>query len=273
MGPENILTGNGSDELILSILTAAGPGVRVAAPEPTFSMYRILTEVAGLSYSAVPLGHNFSLPADGLKKSGAGLIFLAYPNNPTGNCFDEKAILEILDDPDTVVVIDEAYYEFSGKTFSGKIDSYDNLIILRTFSKAFSLAGIRAGYLLASAGTASMLRKAQLPYNLSIINQRILETVMEEPEKAVSTVKMLNDSRDKMFRALREIPGIEPYESEANFILMKLDDITSAVNELRKEKIAVRRFSSDKLEGYLRVTVGTVKENEIFLKAMRKVYI
>ncbi len=270
--PNNILAGNGSDELILTILIACGGRNKVVvSPAPTFAMYKILSELTDTKFRDIPLDFDFKLPVREILDENPDIIFIAYPNNPTGNCFFKGEIKEILKHSKGLIVIDEAYFEFSGKTFMNEIKSYPNLLILRTFSKAFSLAGIRAGYMAGNPELMKSLRKAQLPYNLSIINQKIMETVLEDRKKVLRTVRKLISSREKMYNELLKIEGIIPYPSEANFILMKINKINKIFKVLKDNKIGVREFNSPGLREYLRVTVGTEEENKKFIDTLKSV--
>jgi len=269
---KNIVIGNGSDELILSLLIACGGRNRkTVCPEPTFAMYKILSDITGTEYSGVSLEPRFKLPDKKILSTRPTIIFIAMPNNPTGNCFDRTKILNIAEKTEGLVVVDEAYYEFSGETFAGEIDKYKNIIVLRTFSKAFSLAGIRAGYIIAHESIVKYLRKVQLPYNFSIINQKILEIILDERDSVLSSVGRLIKSREEMFAELKKFNGIEPYPSKANFILMKIKKIKNIVESLKKHSIRVREFNDDGLRNFLRVTIGTENENKNFLDAVREV--
>ncbi|MFH1415090.1 MAG: histidinol-phosphate transaminase [Elusimicrobiota bacterium] len=271
VGPENILLGNGSDELIMSILIAtAGGSGSVCAPTPTFAMYKILSQLTGREFVEIPLEYDFSLPVTKIITLDPDLVFIAYPNNPTGNCFLKEKIKRLLEHSGSIVVVDEAYFEFAGKTFIDMINRYENLIILRTFSKAFSLAGIRAGYMIGGRSLIKEMRKAQLPYNLSIINQKILETVLENRDRILESVKTLTESRDKMYAELIDIAGIKPFPSEANYILMKIDNMGRVMKALKENHIKVREFGSAVLKDYLRVTVGTEEENRSFIQTLKQ---
>ncbi|MEA3506551.1 MAG: histidinol-phosphate transaminase [Elusimicrobiota bacterium] len=270
LSADNILIGNGSDEIILMLLLAAGgPGKTVTCPEPVFSMYRILSEITGTSYLAVKLDKNFKLPPSKILATKPDIVFITYPNNPTGNCFSEEKIRKIIQKSRALVIIDEAYFEFSGKSLIKYVKKYDNVVILRTFSKAFSLAGIRAGYIAAGENIIKELRKVQLPYNVSIVNQKLLEAVMKERGELLKSVKKLNSSRDRLFKKLENIKGVKPYPSKANYIFIEIDDIESVTASLKKNNIKVRQFNSPDLKDYLRVTVGTDKDNENFLNALK----
>ncbi|MBN2406834.1 MAG: histidinol-phosphate transaminase [Elusimicrobia bacterium] len=267
--PDNILVGNGSDELILMILLASGgPGKTVTCPAPTFSMYGILSKLTNTAYAEVPLGEGFSLQPRKILATKPDIVFIAYPNNPTGNCFSRKDIEKILKESKGLVVVDEAYYEFSGKTFADCVKDYENLMILRTFSKAFSLAGIRAGYIICSKSLIKQLRKVQLPYNMSVINQSVLEMILKNRGEVLKTVGRIIESRGRLMAELDKISGVSPYPSDANFILIKIDNIDRTMERLEKRKIKVRRFVSENLRDYLRVTVGTENENRSFIEVM-----
>lgn len=264
-----ILVGNGSDELIMSVLLACGGHKRIAVScSPTFSMYSILSELTDTEYMDIPLKRNFELDVEKIIEIDPDIIFIAYPNNPTGNCFFENDIVNIIEKTKGLVVIDEAYYEFSGKTFVEQIRKYPNVVILRTFSKAFSLAGIRAGYLMGRVSILKHIRKVQLPYNLSIVNQKILEIAMEERKKILKSVEKLIKSRDYMFKQMKRMKGIIPYVSEANFILMKINNPEKIIKGLLMNKINIRRFNAPGLNKFLRVTIGTVEENTSFIKSL-----
>ncbi len=265
----NILVGNGSDELILMLfLACGGVGKKAVFPVPTFSMYRILSRLTGTGYRGVPLEENFALPAKKIMSARPDMLFITYPNNPTGNCFSRKKIIDIVENTAGLVVIDEAYFEFSGKTFRDRLNRYDNLVILRTFSKAFSLAGIRAGYIMGGKKIIKELEKVQLPYNVSIVNQKLLEAVMSERDLIKPVVEKLNRSREKLMTGLKRIEGITPYPSEANYILMKIDNIDKVVRNLKRNNIKVREFSDESLKNHLRVTVGTDRENKKLIEAL-----
>ena len=267
----NIMVGNGSDELIQLVLFACGgPSRTAAAPEPTFAMYRLLSELTGTAYTAVPHEEGFALPVSRLLSLSPEIIFITYPNNPTGNCYPVAEIKRTIEEARGVVVVDEAYFEFSKKTIVRELEKYENLIILRTFSKAFSLAGIRSGYLIAGEGLTEHLRKAQLPYSFSMLNQKILEVVLSQSEKVLSSVDKILDSRKKMFAEISRMSGITPFVSEANFILMKFNSVERVLTALKRNNIKVREFSDPGLRDYLRVTVGTEKENRDFLESIRE---
>jgi histidinol-phosphate aminotransferase len=268
---DNILVGNGSDELILTVLMACGgSSCTVSFPHPTFVMYEILGKLIGVRTVRVNLDDGFKLPSRKILATNPDITFIAYPNNPTGNCFSRDKIMEIIEYSRGLVVVDEAYYEFSGKSFVGEIKHYENLVVLRTFSKAFSLAGIRAGYMVGNEKLIRQFRKVQLPYNLSIINQGILEIILQERERVLSSVRQLMKSRDRMFAELLDIEGINPYPSEANFILMKIKRLKRVLEVLEENKIKVREFDLPELKDYLRVTVGTEEENSNFINTLKK---
>ncbi|MFW6134020.1 MAG: histidinol-phosphate transaminase [Elusimicrobiota bacterium] len=268
---DNILIGNGSDELILLILIACGgPGKIVTCPYPAFSMYRILSELMGSKFVEISLDEEFSLPVGKILSTNPDIIFLTRPNNPTGNIFSKKNVKRIVKNSSGLVIVDEAYFEFCGDTMVKEIKDFPNLIILRTFSKAFSLAGIRAGYLITQKNLAKELRKVQLPYNISVINQKILEIIMKNKDSVLKSVEKLVSSREKLYKELKKIKGVTPYKSKANFILIRIDDIDSVMDILKKKNIKVRRFKSPGLEDYLRVTVGTEEENKNFIDAIKE---
>ncbi len=267
---ENILLGNGSDELIMTMLAACGGENRtVCCPVPTFSMYKILAEITNTNFVSVALDNEFKLPVEKIISLDSDINIITYPNNPTGNCFSKEKIEKIINESRGLVVIDEAYFEFSDKTYIKYIEKHKNLIVLRTFSKAFALAGIRAGYMAADKELVKELRKVQMPYNLSILNQKILEVVMQDRKKMLVSVEKLLNSRERMFAELENINGIIPYHSDANFILIEIENMDGMYKALKENKINVRKFGEQELRNYLRVTVGTEEENKSFIETIK----
>lgn len=273
--PEGIVIGNGSDELVALLIQALGrPEACVLSPEPSFSMYRILAAAAGVNYQGIPLDATFELDPDAirhaLRPDGTHLLFLSYPNNPTGNCWNVEAILSLLEEPNLLVVVDEAYAEFSGKSFVSRLEKHPNLIVLRTFSKAFGLAGLRVGYLLADPAWARCLHKVRLPYNVNRWSQEVAWTALEYAPLFEERIALLRRERDRLYAALREDKRFEPFPSEANFVLFRVPGGADACfQRLLSRGILVRNLNRPgPLANCLRVTAGTPEENEAFLNAL-----
>jgi histidinol-phosphate aminotransferase len=270
---DQIVMGNGSDELIGHIVTLfASSQAKVVYPVPTFSMYGIISRSLGVQTGEVPLDESFDVDLDRMMEELDGrpnILFLSYPNNPTGNCFDEKAILALLERDDTLVVVDEAYFEFSGKSFLPMLDRFDNLVILRTFSKAYGLAGLRVGYMIADVSLAEQVNKVRLPYNLNVLSQMAALKALAFEQEMAERIQLIISERDRLSREMSGIEGVRPFPSEANFILFRVSDASRCFQGLIDRGILIRNLDSGPLRGCLRVTVGTPRQNDLFLEALR----
>ena len=351
--PDGILAGNGSNELIEALLLATvGPGTHVVIPEPTFSLYALLTTILGGEPVRVPMrrtgpgdagtvvdraaGQGLaaaggqsrndvgridargprpraassmaragfgamrpilrrSEPAnmdttetdatgitgpfvyevepllDARRRSAAPVTIVCSPNNPTGTCLPLADVERLCGDGDTLVVIDEAYHEFSGQTVVSLLERHPNLVVLRTFSKAMALAGLRVGYLLASPELVREVGKARLPYNLNFFSQMAAMAAIEEWSALERTVRRLADARDRLLERLADIPGVRAWPSRANFFLLELPsaDPRAVFESLHRRGVLVRDVTSyPMLDRCLRVSVGSEEENEAFLYAL-----
>lgn len=267
---EGILVGNGSDEIILYILLAfGGKGKRIVFPVPTFSIYEIMGKILGCETIGIPLLSNFKIDykriIDKANKSKS-LVFIAYPNNPTGNCFERDAILEIIKKTDAIIIIDEAYFEFSKETFSDILGSYDRVAILRTFSKGWGLAGLRCGYLLANPLFIEYIKRVKMPYNLNVLTQEIAIICLKELKLFSPFIDAIIEQREWLHKELSKIKGIITYPSQANFILFKVDNPPNLYSSLYKKGILIKILGD-----YLRVTIGREKENKAFINAIEEV--
>jgi len=273
---EGIVLGNGSDELIEMIIRAfAGGSGKVLMPHPTFSMYKLSTATLGFEAVEVELDDNFDIDIDlfkkQIKKDDPDVIFLANPNNPTGNCFSKNKILEILEFSKGAVVIDEAYCDFSGVSFLEYLKDYPNLIIIRTMSKV-GFASLRLGILYASKNIVDIINKIRLPYNINSLSQAIAQTVLENYEFVKANIQSVKEEKNRVFERMKVIPGIEVFPTDANFILFKIDNADRIYAGLIEKDILIRNFNSPgRLENCMRVTIGTPGENDAFLKALTSV--
>ena len=274
---ECILLGNGSDEIISYIISAFGkPGGKVLFPVPTFAMYRIISISQGQKPVEVPLTEEFDINIrafkERLKNKGVNIIFISYPNNPTGKCFSRDAILSILEDAGSIVVVDEAYFDFSNKTFLGCLKEYKNLIVLRTLSKT-GMSGLRVGIAFSGKEIISTMEKVRLPYNLNSFSQAAGKIFLENFHLLRKQINTTIKERSFLISEMGKINGILPYPSDANFILFKTQsDNTQIYKKLINEDIAIKCFTgSPLLENFLRVTVGTPEENRKFLNALKKI--
>ena len=269
--PENILFGNGSDELIYYLITVFGGPVLY--PVPTFSMYGIISQALGEKRIEVPLDDEFDLDTDRIlpliKKEKPGIIFLSSPNNPTGNCFSADRILKIVEST-SLVVIDEAYQPFSSeKGFLPMLNDYKNLVILRTLSK-IGFAGLRVGFMIADREIINEVNKVRLPFNINSLSQAAAAALLQNTHTIKLHMGLITSERERLLNELWKLRGIKPYPSEANFILFKVKNSDKIYCRLLKKGVLVRNMRGTVNE-CLRVTVGTKKENNIFIKALKEV--
>jgi histidinol-phosphate aminotransferase len=272
-----LMLGNGSDELIQIVAMAlAQPGATVLAPAPSFVMYSMIATFVGMRFAPVSLANDFSLDMKAMRAAIAAhkpaVVFLAYPNNPTGNLFDEADVQRILEETDGVVVVDEAYHPFCQKSFLDRLPHYDNLVVLRTFSK-LGLAGLRLGVL---AGAPAWLRefdKVRLPYNINSLTQASVAFALDHAAVLESQAQQIRHDRETLTAALAALPGVHPWPSSANFILFRIDGrpASEVFQRLRERNVLIKNLdgAGGALRGCLRVTVGTPQENQAFLAALQ----
>ncbi|PYQ54638.1 MAG: histidinol-phosphate transaminase [Acidobacteria bacterium] len=276
--PDGVLAGNGSNELIEALLlVTVGAGTRVVIPEPTFTLYALLTSILGGQAVRVPLGPDLEYDAEAIARarrgSEAAVTVVCSPNNPTGGILARDAIARLCAEGDGLVVIDEAYHEFAGETVVPLLAEHANLVVLRTFSKAMALAGLRVGYLLAHPDLVREIDKARLPYNVNFFSQMAALAALEERGTLDSQVAHLVRLREALMAELRVVPGVRAYPSRANFILVELEraDPRAVFESLYAAGILVRDVSAyPRLGRCLRVSVGTEEENAALIDALRR---
>ncbi len=275
--PEQILVTNGSDEAIqLLVMAVAGTGVCVLSPVPTFAMYELTSRMLGLRFLGIPLRPDFSLDAgptlEALRRERPAVVFLAWPNNPTGRLFDAAEVEAIVRESAGLVVVDEAYTDYSGQTFLPKLARYPNLVILRTLSK-IGLAGIRLGMLIASAAAVEQLNKVRLPYNVNSLSQTTARVVLRHGALVRERAQVIVRERERLLFALQGIAEVTTYPSDANFFLIRtVRPAREVFQGLLGRGVLVRDFSrTPRLDNCLRVTVGTPAENDHFLAALKAV--
>jgi len=274
----DLLLGNGSDEIIQMLaLAVARPGATLLGLEPSFVMYRMIATFAGLRYVGVLLKPDFTLDVEvtlaAIKEHRPALIFIAYPNNPTGNLFAEADILRILEAAPGLVVLDEAYHVFAGKSFLERLGAHPNLLVMRTLSK-IGLAGLRLGFLVGAPAWLGELDKVRLPYNVNVLSQLVAERVLGEMGVLEEQASRIRDERGRLFQALAALPGVTPYPSEANFILFRVADAERIFEGLKQQGILIKNLNRTHplLAGCLRVTVGTPEENSRFLQSLQTLF-
>ncbi len=271
----DILLGNGSDEIIqLLAMAVAKPGAVLLSVEPSFVMYRMIATFVGMRYVGVPLAEDFSLDLaatlDAIKREQPALVFLAYPNNPTGNLFDAAAIKKIIEAAPGLVVVDEAYYAFARSSFIPHLGHYGNLLVMRTFSK-LGMAGLRLGFLAGSPAWLGQLEKLRLPYNVGVLPQVVAANLLEHHDVLLAQAVSIKQERAKLLAALNAVIGVRTYSSEANFILFRVARATKVFEGLKQRGVLIKNLDGGHpaLTDCLRVTVGTSQENAKFVVALQ----
>jgi histidinol-phosphate aminotransferase len=275
---QDLLLGNGSDEIIQMVsLALARPGAVALAPEPSFVMYRMSAIAAGLEYVGVPLADDFSLDERALLEAISArrpaLVWLAYPNNPTGNLFSRAAIEGVIEATPGLVVIDEAYHAFAGgATLMDALGRYPNLLLMRTLSK-LGLAGLRVGCAIGPKAWLDEFEKLRLPYNVNVLSAAATELLLEHRDVLDEQTRRIVADRGRLEAALEGIPGVERFASAANFVLVRVGDGPRAFEALKQRGILVRTFHATHplLANTLRLTVGTPEENQRLVDALRSI--
>ena len=277
----DVVLGNGSDELISMLSVAcARPGAKVLAPLPTFVMYAMSARFAGLEFVGVDLKPDFSLDREAMLAAIAAhrpaVTYLSYPNNPTGSLFDADTIVEILRavGETGIVVVDEAYQPVAQTSFMPRLPEFDNLVVMRTVSK-LGLAGIRLGYMSASAALLNEFEKVRPPYNINVLTQAAAEFVLGHSDALDVQAALLRAERSRVSAALAGISGVEVFPSAANFVLLRITrpglDATEVHARLLEQKVLVKNVGKMHalLHNCLRITVSTPEENTLFLDALQ----
>lgn len=279
---DGILVGNGSNELIQAVLAViAAPGVSVVVPEPTFTLYRLMTEVGGGTVEAVPLRQDLSFDVEGIieaaVRSDAAAVVLCTPNNPTGSTLSREEIERIHDLTGALVLLDQAYVEFGGFDALPLLEGRPRLVVLRTFSKAMALAGLRAGYMVADPRLVREVNKAKLPYNINFFTEAVAAEVLRNRVLLQPRIEVMREQRSRIARELAALPGLSVFPSEANFVLFRVEsdriDHRGVFERLLDGYgILVRDVSAyPMLERCLRVNAGTPEETGAFLDAMSEI--
>lgn len=273
-----VLLGNGSDEIIqLIIMALSGSGRKVMAPQPTFSMYYMISTFVGVDYVEVPLrADDFSLDVQAMlgaiEREQPAVIFLSYPNNPTGNLFDNDALRAIVEAAPGLVVIDEAYHAFAESTWLGEVGNYPNLLVLRTLSK-LGLAGLRLGWVCGDPQWLNELDKIRLPYNINVLTQETADYALANYPILDQQTTLLRAERVALSDGLAKLPGVTVFSSAANFILFRVPQGRTATlfEGLKAQQVLIKNMhpAAAQLHDCLRVTVGTPDENQRFLAVLK----
>jgi histidinol-phosphate aminotransferase len=269
-----LMLGNGSDELIhLAIQACARPGVTVLAPWPGFVMYELSTLFNGCRFVGVPLKPDFSLDVPAMRAAielhKPAIVFIAHPNNPTGNLFGRDAIRAVIDVAPGLVVLDEAYLPFAQDTWLPALAAHPNLLVLRTLSK-LGLAGLRLGYLCAHPAWIAEFDKVRPPYNVNVLTLAAVDLLLDHLDALDGQAARIRAERARVLAALRNIPGVTVFDSAANFLLHRVGDADGVFARLRQRGILVKNVARmhPLLAGCLRTTIGTAEENDAFLAAL-----
>jgi histidinol-phosphate aminotransferase len=274
-----VLLGNGSDEIIQIIaMSLAKSGSSLLAPEPGFVMYKMIATFVGMNYIGVPLKTDFSLdmPAmlAAIKQHQPAVTFLAYPNNPTANLFDQRAITDIIKAAQGLVVLDEAYHPFACRSFMSRLGEFDNLLVMRTVSK-MGLAGLRLGLLAGPEEWLGEFDKVRLPYNINSLTQASAHFVLDHGDVFEQQAASIRQQREWIFAQLSSIDALEVYPSKANFILFRLQsgEAGDVFEQLKTAGVLIKNMSpaGGMMAQCLRVTVGTPDENAAFMQALKKI--
>jgi histidinol-phosphate aminotransferase len=278
--PDGVLVGNGSNELIQATLAVTvGEGTGVVTPVPTFALYRLLAEVFGGRHVGVPFARDFQFDVDLLVRTvdqtGARVVIVNSPNNPTGTPFPAGGVERLLAETEALVVMDEAYQDFGGLSAVPLLAHNARLVVLRTFSKAMSLAGLRFGYALAHPAVAREIAKAKLPYNVNRMTLAAAEAALDAPQPFEDAVRRVRAARDELGARLKDIPGLTVFPSAANFVLVRCNARPAAEvfgRLVAEYGILVRDVSATAgLEQCLRITAGTPEDVEAVVLALRAV--
>ncbi len=276
--PDSIFLGNGSDEAIdLPYRCFTRPGIdNVVAIEPTYGMYKVCADINDVEYRPVLLDENYQMSADKLLAAcdrNTKLIWICSPNNPTGNHMDREEILKVLNTFDGLVIIDEAYSDFSAeRSLRYELDKYPNLIVLQTFSKAWGCAAIRLGMAFASKEIVDIYNKVKYPYNVNLLTQQQAMEALKDPYEVDKWIKLLLQERRKLMENFRLLPICKKvYPTDANFFLAKMTDAQKIYDYLVEQGIIVRNRTRVTLcQDCLRITIGTKSENTELMAALRK---
>ncbi|HTP97652.1 MAG TPA: histidinol-phosphate transaminase [Burkholderiales bacterium] len=270
-----LLLGNGSDEVIQILVQAvARPGAVVLGVEPSFVMFRMIAALNGVRFAGVTLNADFTLDLGAvlaaIERERPALVFIAYPNNPSGNLFPADAVASIIERAPGLVVVDEAYTAFAGASFLPRLPEHPNLLVMRTLSK-LGLAGVRLGLLAGRPEWLRHLDKLRLPYNVNVLTQIVAERVLRYSDVLERQAAMIRAERSRLLQALSGIDAVRAYPSDANFVLFRVPRAEKVFDGLKQRNVLIKNLGGAHplLADCLRVTVGTREENDRFLDALR----
>ena len=270
---DNFIAGNGSDEMLdVTFKTFTNWGDNSVVPVPSYTLYDYFVEMNGGKAHEVDLTEDFQLDVDEIVKQDAKVAIMPSPNNPTGNCFRQKDIEEILSRFNGIVVVDEAYAEYADDAMIRRVDEFDNLVVLRTFSKAYAMAALRVGYAAANKKLADMMMRVKIPYSLNMVSEGAAIAAVKDQDFIRRSVEMVREQRPKLDAGLRKL-GFETFPSDSNFILARAPiDHKELVQGLTERGVLIRDFGAKRrTENCVRTTVGTAELNAILLEKAEEV--
>ncbi|MBF7097817.1 histidinol-phosphate transaminase [Alkalibacter mobilis] len=275
---DSIICGNGSDELIPMIFNCfLNPGEAVVSHYPSFDMYKVGTQIARGRFFPINDLADHSIDVDSMIKTAneqsAKIIFVCVPNNPTGYFLEKSQVERIINETNSIVVLDEAYVDFSKYNCLDLIEKHERLIILRTLSKALGMAGLRVGYALGQQKMIDILNKVKQPYNLNSLSQLIASTALDNFDLLKDNISLIASERDYMMSELKKIPNIQVFDSQANFILIRVPDGEKTNKALLEESIFLKYYGQKpSLENCFRITVSTRKINDLVLSTLKAIW-
>lgn len=270
---DNIIAGNGSDEMLDVVFkTFTNMGDNSVVPVPSYTLYDYFVKLNGGRAIEVDLTEDYQLDVDAMVKQDAKIAIMPSPNNPTGNCFRKKDIEEILSRFDGIVVVDEAYAEYSDNPFVTRVEEFDNLVVLRTFSKAYAMAALRVGYAVTNKKLSDMMICVKIPYSLNMVSEGAAIAAVKDQEFVRRSVQMVREQRPKLDAGLRKL-GFETFPSDSNFIMARSPiDHKVLVDGLKERGVLIRDFGAKRrTENCVRTTVGTAEDNALLLEKAEEV--
>ena len=270
---DNFIAGNGSDEMLdVTFKTFTNWGDNSVVPVPSYTLYDYFVQMNGGKAHEVDLTEDFQLDVDEIVKQDAKVAIMPSPNNPTGNCFRQKDIEEILSKFNGIVVVDEAYAEYADDAMIRRVDEFDNLVVLRTFSKAYAMAALRVGYAAANKKLADMMMRVKIPYSLNMVSEGAAIAAVKDQDFIRRSVEMVREQRPKLDAGLRKL-GFETFPSDSNFILARAPiDHKVLVQGFKERGVLIRDFGAKRrTENCVRTTVGTAELNAILLEKAEEV--
>jgi len=277
---KSIVLGNGSDELIQMLAMAvanhdADKNVCLMSFDPGFVMYKMIADFVDIQYRGISLTENFTIDMvetrKAIKKHQPAIIFIAYPNNPSANCYNEKDIEEIISIAPGMVVLDEAYHPFAQTSFMDRLNDFDNLLVMRTVSK-MGLAGLRLGLLCGHPDIINEIDKIRLPYNINVLTQVCADFVLDNVTELEQQAKLIRDEREALLEKMKAINTLQVFPSQANFILFRVlnKNANDVFESIKQSGVLIKNMRADAglLKNCLRVTVGTPEENSAFMDAL-----